>query len=140
MISLSPPVSADAVLDLLTPGADVIVPLANGEPTTVLDAIEAGADRLEDVRIHQMHALHDRPYMHGAYGDRLRHVSYFLSHITRPAYWEGTIDLVPNHFSEVPMIPLPRRWCGICWSPPGRSALAPWPAWQEPLPRPWRSV
>ena len=70
------------MLDLLTPGADVIVPLANGEPTTVLDAIEAGADRLEDVRIHQMHALHDRPYMHGAYGDRLRHVSYLsLIHI-----------------------------------------------------------
>lgn len=104
MISSRPPVSADAVLDLLTPGADVIVLLANGEPTTVLDAIEAGADRLEGVRIHQMHALHDRLYMHGAYGDRLRHVSYFLSHITRPAYWEGTIDLVPNHFSEAPMI------------------------------------
>ena len=27
-----------------------------------------------------MHALHDRPYLHGACGDRLRHVSYFLSH------------------------------------------------------------
>ncbi|NLV54614.1 MAG: acetyl-CoA hydrolase/transferase family protein [Acidimicrobiales bacterium] len=94
----------EAVVDLLTPGADVIVPLANGEPTLVLDAIEAAADRLDGVRIHQMHALHDRPYLHGAHGDRLRHVSYFLSHVTRPAYWAGTVDLVPNHFSEVPAL------------------------------------
>ena len=104
MIRLPPPVPAEAVLDLLIPGADVIVPLANGEPTSILDAIEAAADQLEGVRIHQMHALRDRPYLHGVYGDRLRHVSYFLSHITRPAYWEGTIDLVPNHFSEVPTL------------------------------------
>ncbi|QYG91940.1 acetyl-CoA hydrolase/transferase family protein [Iamia sp. SCSIO 61187] len=98
------PVPPEAVLDLLTPGADVIVPLANGEPTAVMDAIEAGADGLKGVRVHQMHALHDRPYLHGAHGDRLTHVSYFLSHVTRPAYWDGTIDLVPNNFSEVPLL------------------------------------
>ena len=48
-----------------------------------------------------MHALHDRPYLHGAFGDRLRHVSYFLSHVTRPCFRAGTIDLVPNNFSEM---------------------------------------
>lgn len=113
----------DAVLDLLTPGADVIVPLANGEPTAVLDAIEAGADRLEGVRVHQMHVLHDRPYLHGAHGDRLRHVSYFLSHVTRPAYWEGTVDLVPNHFSEVPVLLEQTTRCTVvvaAASPPDR--------------------
>ncbi len=103
---MPPPVPASAVVDRLPPGADVIVPLANGEPTAVLDAIEAAAaDRsVEGVRVHQMHALHDRPYLHGAYGDRLRHVSYFLSPVTRPAYWAGTVDLVPNNFSEVPVL------------------------------------
>ena len=35
------------------------------------------------------------------YGDRLRHVSYFLSHVTRPCFRAGTIDLVPNNFSEM---------------------------------------
>jgi hypothetical protein len=63
----------------------VIVPIANGEPVTLLDALEANAHRLYGVTVHQMHALRDRPYLHGEYGDRLRHVSYFLSHITRPA-------------------------------------------------------
>ena len=48
-----------------------------------------------------MHAVHDRPYLHGAFGDRLRHVSYFLSHVTRPCFRAGTIDLVPNNFSEM---------------------------------------
>jgi acyl-CoA hydrolase len=47
-----------------------------------------------------MHALRDRPYLHGAFGGHLRHVSYFLSDVTRPCYREGTVELVPNHFSE----------------------------------------
>ena len=94
-------VPADAVLDHLGPGADVIVPLANGEPVTVLDAIERGAGDLRDVRVHQMHAVHDRPYLRNEFGDRLRHVSYFLSHVTRPHFAAGTIDLVPNNFSEM---------------------------------------
>ncbi|HEX6420683.1 MAG TPA: hypothetical protein VFZ77_19430, partial [Acidimicrobiales bacterium] len=51
---------AEAVLDHVSDGADVIVPLANGEPVSVVDALEAGAERLHGVRIHQMHALHDR--------------------------------------------------------------------------------
>jgi acyl-CoA hydrolase len=93
--------SATAVLDHIGPGADLVVPLANGEPVTLFDAVESAAAQLEGVRVHQMHALHDRPYLHGAYGDRLRHVSYFLSHVTRPCFHAGTVDLVPNNFSEM---------------------------------------
>jgi acyl-CoA hydrolase len=105
MVTVPLPVPPDAVLGHLHEGADVIVPLANGEPTAVLDAIEAGVDQLDRVRIHQMHALHDRAYLHAAPEDtRLRHVSYFLSPVTRPAYWAGTVDLVPNNFSEVPLL------------------------------------
>jgi acyl-CoA hydrolase len=89
------------VLDHIAPGTQIIVPLANGEPTAVLDAIEAVAERLEGVRIHQMHALHERRYLAGEFGDRLKHISYFLSHVTRPHFANGTIELVPAHFSEV---------------------------------------
>lgn len=99
----------DAVLDHIGPHADLIVPIANGEPVALLDAIEAAADRLTGVRVHQMHVLRDRPYLHAAFGDRLRHVSYFLSHVTRPRYAAGDIDLVPNHFSQV--YPLLRQRC-----------------------------
>ena len=97
----SPP---EAVLDHVGDGADLIVPLANGEPVSVIDAIEAAADTFDGVRIHQMHALHDRPSIRGELGDHVRHVSYFLSPVTRPAFWAGGCDLVPNHFSEVPRL------------------------------------
>jgi acyl-CoA hydrolase len=95
------PSSPEAVLDHLERDGDVIVPLANGEPVTVLDAIEAHADRFDGLRIHQMHAIFDRPSLHGAFGDRIRHRSYFLSHVTRPCFAAGTIDLVPSNFSEM---------------------------------------
>ncbi len=100
---LVPSATADAVLDHVRSHGHLIVPLANGEPTMLLDAIEAAAaaGQIDGVTVHQMHALRDRPYLHGEYGDRLRHVSYFLSHVTRPCFQAGTVDLVPNHFSEV---------------------------------------
>lgn len=91
-------------MEQLIDGDDLIVPLANGEPVSLLDAVEAHADRLAGVRIHQMHALHDRPSIRGELGDHVRHVSYFLSHVTRPAFQAGQCDLVPNHFSEVPLL------------------------------------
>ena len=93
------------VVGFLTPGTHVIVPLANGEPTAVIDALEdaaeAEAPNVDGIQVHQMHALHDRRYLAGAFGDRLHHISYFLSHVTRRHFAAGTIDLVPAHFSEV---------------------------------------
>lgn len=94
-------VGPEAVLDHLAADGDLIVPLANGEPVAVLDAVEAAAERFTRVRIHQMHAVHDRPSLHGAFGDRIRHRSYFLSAVTRPCFAAGTIDLVPANFSEM---------------------------------------
>lgn len=94
----------DAVLRHLAPGTQVIVPLANGEPVTALQAIDAAASTLDGVRVHQMHALHDHGYLHGSAPGQLDHVSYFLSPVTRPAFHAGTIDLVPCHFSEVPLL------------------------------------
>src|SRR6478609_2028799 len=89
---------AEAVLEHVR--GDVIVPLANGEPATLLDVIEAHAGDLPAVRVHQMHALRDRPYLHGV-RPTMRHVSYFLSHVTRPCFHAGTVDLVPSNFSEM---------------------------------------
>jgi acyl-CoA hydrolase len=118
------PGGPERVLDLLTPGTNIVVPLANGEPVTVIDAVEAAAEAggLEGVRVHQMHALRDRAYFDGRYGDRLRHVSYFLSHITRPHFHAGGLDVVPCHFSEVPLLlrHLPHFIIVAACSPPDR--------------------
>ncbi len=93
----------EAVLAHVAAGSDIIVPLANGEPRTLIDALDAHARDLTKVRVHQMHALHDHPYIHNAYGSHLRHVSYFLSPVTRAAFANGECDLVPVDFSEMPL-------------------------------------
>lgn len=95
---------AEAVLEHVEPGADIIMPNANGEPVGVVDALEANAERLSGVRIHQMHALYERRYINGEFGDHLRHVSYFLAPATRKAFAAGKCDLVANNFSEVPQL------------------------------------
>ncbi len=94
---------AEAVLERIEPGADLIVGLGNGEPATVIDAIEAGAERLREVRLHQMLPLRDRAYIDGRVPN-LRHVSWFLSPHDREAFGRGDCDLVPNNFSEVPAL------------------------------------
>jgi len=117
------PTPPEAVLEHIERGADLIVPLANGEPTAVLDAIEAHAETLSGVRIHQMHPLQTRRYMQGEFGDHLRHVSYFLSGADRKAYLAGQCDLVPNHFSEMPALLRGSTRCSLVLaaaSPPDR--------------------
>ena len=77
-------VPPQGVLEHIGPGADLIVPLANGEPVDLLDAIEARAGDLDGVRVHQMHALHDRPYLHGAFGIACATSPTSCPHVTRP--------------------------------------------------------
>ncbi|HEX6235645.1 MAG TPA: acetyl-CoA hydrolase/transferase C-terminal domain-containing protein [Acidimicrobiales bacterium] len=107
------PGTPEDVLDHVGDDADVIVPLANGEPVSVLDALEANATRFRGVRIHQMHVLHDRPYLHGGLREHLLHVSYFLSDVTRPAFHARGCELVPNHFSEVPRLLREETRCSL---------------------------
>ena len=105
MIALPTPRTPDDLVAELTPGTNVVVGMANGEAHALVDALErsVGAGALGDIRVHQMHALRDRGYFDGRYGDDLRHISYFLSHITRRYAAAGTVDVVPAHFSEVPL-------------------------------------
>src|SRR5262249_49333111 len=90
-----------AVIEHLRDGSDVVVGVANGEPARVLDAIEANAERFRNLRLHQMLPLRQRRYIDGAFPG-LRHVSWFLSPVSRDAFHRGACDLVPNNFSEVP--------------------------------------
>jgi acyl-CoA hydrolase len=116
-------VSPEAVLAHIQPGADIIMPNANGEPVKVVDALEEHADELSGVRIHQMHALRERRYINGEFGDNLRYVSYFLAPASRKAYLAGKCDLVPNHFSEVPDLLRRATKCSLviaAASPPNR--------------------
>lgn len=92
------------VLRHIGPGTNIIVPLQSGEPRAVLDALEANAGALDGVRVHRMDPFVERGYIRGEFGDRLRHVDYFLGPGSREPYWAGTCELVPNHFSEMPLL------------------------------------
>ena len=93
----------EAVLKHIGEGDDVIVGMFNSEPLSIIDALETNAERLSNVRIHQMFPYRERRYIHGVFPG-LRHVSWFLSPANRGAFHEGTCDLVPNNFSEVPSL------------------------------------
>ncbi|RCG25400.1 acetyl-CoA hydrolase/transferase family protein [Sphaerisporangium album] len=111
------------VLGHVPPGADLIVPLGAGEPVRLLDTLEAHADRLQDVRVHRMDPQRERAYIRGEFGDRLRHVDYFLGPGSRAAYWAGHCDLVPVHFSEAAMLMRATTKCTLALaavSPPDR--------------------
>jgi acyl-CoA hydrolase len=95
---------ADRLVSHITDGTAIIVPIANGEPVSLIAALDDRGGLVQDVTVHHMHALHDHPYLHAVHGDRLRHRSYFLSHVTRPAFRAGTVDFVPANFSEVPLV------------------------------------
>jgi acyl-CoA hydrolase len=100
---------AEALATQLPADCDVVVPIANGDPVELLDQLEARASCLDRVRIHQMHALRDRPYLRGELRGHLEHVSWFLSHVTRPSFADGGCEFVPANFSEVPLLLAERR-------------------------------
>src|ERR687890_477887 len=112
----------EAVLEHIGEGDDLVVGMFNSEPLTVLDALEADAERLSGLRIHQMFPYRERRYMHGAFSG-LRHVSWFLSPANREAFHKDTCDLVPNNFSEVPALLRHTTGCSLMLaavSPPDR--------------------
>jgi acyl-CoA hydrolase len=114
--------SPETVMKHIGEGDDLIVGMYNCEPVTVLDAIEAHAERFSGVRIHQMMPFRERRYMHGVYPG-LRHVSWFLSPADREAFHKDTCDLVPNNFSEVPSLMRRSTRCSLVLasvSPPDR--------------------
>ena len=90
------------VIGLIEKEADIIIPIANGEPIRLLDILEEHSPELSNVKIHQMLALHPRKYILGETPGQLSHVSYFLSGATRKTYQQAKMELVPNNFHEIP--------------------------------------
>lgn len=93
---------ASAVLDHIGPGANIIAPIALGEPAKTLDAIDEAGPLLTGVRVHWMDPYTSRPFQEGAYPGRLHHVDYFLGPGSRQNMWNGTCEFIPNNFSEIP--------------------------------------
>ncbi|NNE74727.1 MAG: propionyl-CoA--succinate CoA transferase [Acidimicrobiales bacterium] len=119
---VEPAALVDALVEAMPEGAELVVPISNGEPVVLLDELEKRANELRGVMVHQMHALRDRPYIRGEYRGHLEHVSWFLSHVTRPSFHAGTCHFAPANFSEVPQFLLEKQPYAVlaAASPPDR--------------------
>ena len=90
----------DEIIDLIEKEADIIIPIANGEPHRLLDILEENHTKLLTLKSINCWLLRERDYILGKMKGHLSHVSYFLSGATRKAYQEGQIELVPNVFMK----------------------------------------
>ncbi|WP_203362546.1 acetyl-CoA hydrolase/transferase family protein [Bacillus sp. REN10] len=92
--------SAEQAIACIEAGEDIIVPLLPGEPPGLLAALENRTD-LQRNRLFQL--LTARPAIK-KHPDELKVISMFLSGGDRKAFHAGDVDLLPNHFSDVPVL------------------------------------
>lgn len=91
------------ILSILTNYQHIIVSMANGEPDYILNLIDEHPEAFTNLTIHQMLELKDCRYIQGEYPN-IRYVSYFLSKYARKSFLNGTCDLIPNHFHQMPRL------------------------------------
>lgn len=97
------------VLSCIHNGDDIILPIANGEPNVLMEVIEENATRFQNVRIHQMHAIKERSYIHGRLKPSLSYVSYFLSEASRKAFYKDSANLSQTTFMKFRVYCVNRR-------------------------------
>jgi acyl-CoA hydrolase len=90
--------TADQAIQFIEQGDDIIVPVTPGEPPALLNAL-LGYTNLTRNRIYRM-----LPYFptFNIGEERIKQVSLFLSGQDRLGFQQGTIDLLPSHFSDIP--------------------------------------
>lgn len=92
--------SAEKAVQLIEPGDEIVVPLGVGEPDSLLRALFVN-EKLNNNSLYQMLTMRK---MEEIIPDQLKVVSMFLGGVDRSFYANGLIDLLPNHFSNVPRI------------------------------------
>ncbi|WP_230369874.1 hypothetical protein [Paludibacterium denitrificans] len=93
---------AAEAIGLVRNGDSIIVPTGIAEPPELLTALSENRTHFRDVKVWQLLAMGNYAYLDPQTVEHVRHVSYFLSGTVRKGCHEGWIDLLPNHFSEIP--------------------------------------
>src|SRR5699024_1572649 len=88
------------VITNIQPESDIITPILAGEPGALMKQLET-YDGLEGNRLFQMFTTRD---VLDVAPDKLKIISMFMGVSERKAFKEGKIDLLPNHFSDVPKL------------------------------------
>ncbi|MBU6079901.1 MULTISPECIES: acetyl-CoA hydrolase/transferase family protein [Allobacillus] len=84
----------------IQPGTDIISPLGCAEPDALIKQLE-NHDGLSDNRLFTMLTTRE---LIDVDPDKLKITSLFLGASERKAFNEGKIDLLPNHFSDLPKL------------------------------------
>lgn len=92
--------SAKDAVSVIEPGDAIVFPIMPGEPPALLDAIRE-MDTLDGNSLYRM--LPSFPTVN-VDKSKLRQISIFLSGMDRKEMNAGNIDLLPNHFSDIPSI------------------------------------
>ncbi|WP_100400317.1 acetyl-CoA hydrolase/transferase family protein [Bacillus sp. FJAT-44742] len=90
--------TAEEAVQMIQPQTGIVVPVMAGEPPALLEALPSH-EGLKGNSLYRM--LPSYPVL-DIEEDRLKQVSLFLSGMDRPGYHEGKVDLLPNHFSDIP--------------------------------------
>ena len=93
--------AAEAV-KLVQSGDVVSVGHAVGEPTHIIDALVADAERLHDVELLHMILMGKGPYLDERMQGHFRHNSLFVGGAARQAVEQGRADFTPCYFHLVP--------------------------------------
>ena len=85
-------------------GDMIIVPTGVGEPPALLEALSARRTRFNDVRVAQILAMRKFGYFERETAHHVRHAGLFLGGASRAAAQGGWCDIIPNYFSEIPVL------------------------------------
>jgi acyl-CoA hydrolase len=92
--------TAEEAVRFVEPGEAIILPINPGEPPALLEALPSN-NRLHGNSLYRM--LTGYPVLN-VDPETIKQVSIFLGAFDRRAFGEGTIDLLPNHFSDIPSL------------------------------------
>ncbi len=93
--------TATAAIQFVEPGDSIIFPIMPGEPPALLEAL-ANYEKLEQNSLYRM--LPSFSIIQGVPRSKLKQVSLFLSGADRKGMNDGFVDLLPNHFSDIPAL------------------------------------
>ncbi len=92
--------TAQEAVQLVEPGDGIIFPIMPGEPPALLEALPSNGS-LKGNTLYRM--LPSFPTVDIS-PSKLKQVSIFLSGMDRKGFNQGNIDLLPNHFSDIPAL------------------------------------
>ena len=92
--------SAEEAVSYIEPGEGIVMPINPGEPPALLKALPTNG-RLRGNTLFRM--LPGYPVL-DIDSNKVKQVSIFLSGMDRKPYSNGVVDLLPNHFSDIPSL------------------------------------